>query len=330
MLLEPSSNRFTDVAQTAVEQNKLKSSFLAHMSHELRTPVSGILGMCDFLLESDLSTSQKEYADCVSLSARNLLLIVNDILDLSKVETGRMEVENVEFRPSKVVDDLDRVWRLTCEKKDLRFVCSTSLPKSLKVVGDPHRIIQVLTNLLSNSSKFTQQGSITMSSVIEREDGDELMIKFSVVDTGHGIKKKVMDELFKPFSQGDSSTARLYGGTGLGLAISRNVSLRSFYHSLSSNFVVNALMQLANLMGGQVSLQSEPEKGTEATFIVKVRRAPAASLTSEKENEKTETASLQPSVVHLDSPELRRGKRILIVEDNVSPLSVVISRPFSP
>lgn len=224
--LEKDNARLVTQEQAAVEQSEMKSQFLAHMSHELRTPVSGILGMCEFLLSSDLNLEQREYSDCILLSSKLLLNIVNDILDLSKVETGRMETESVLFHPSKVVSDLEKVWTRTVgsDKKDLHFRCSSTIPGSLRVHGDPHRITQVLTNLLSNSSKFTQSGEISLAAEVGKQEEDFVTLKFLVVDTGLGIKAEVLRDLFKPFRQGDSSTARLFGGTGLGLAISKNVS----------------------------------------------------------------------------------------------------------
>jgi len=181
------------------------------------------------LLQDDptLSHEQKEYLNSISLSAKALLAIVNDILDFSKIESGRLDIEEVPFNLVETVGQLCKLLGIFAQQKSIDFVYENDMDDQLEVLGDPGRIRQVLSNLLTNSLKFTSQGMVKLSvssNVVKSPvDGDALEVTFIIEDTGIGIEKNVLDNLFKPFRQGDSSTARLYGGTGLGLTISRNV-----------------------------------------------------------------------------------------------------------
>lgn len=187
--------------------------------------------MVDLLSEDEtLTTSQREYVSSIQLSGRALLTIVNDILDFSKIESGRLDIEEVPFNLFSTLQELYKLLRVFANQKDLEFIYENDIEESLEVLGDPGRIRQVLSNLLTNALKFTENGSVKISAKGERipqPDGiedDRIIATFVIKDTGIGISKTTLDKLFKPFSQGDSSTARLYGGTGLGLTISRNVS----------------------------------------------------------------------------------------------------------
>jgi len=184
------------------------------------------------LLDDDtsLSDESQEYVNSISLSAKALLTIVNDILDFSKIESGRLDVEEVPFNLSNTVGELCKLLRMFAQQKGLDFVYENSMDESLEVLGDPGRIRQVLSNLLTNALKFTTEGMVKISVTSKKLDeyvvGDEtLAVTFVIEDTGIGIEKHVLDNLFRPFRQGDSSTARLFGGTGLGLTISKQVSL---------------------------------------------------------------------------------------------------------
>ncbi|RDW73671.1 hypothetical protein BP5796_07113 [Coleophoma crateriformis] len=251
--LELQNARLTIQEQSAQEASKLKSQFLANMSHEMRTPTAGVIGMVELLGDDPtLTEEQREYVNSISLSAKALLTIVNDILDFSKIESGRLDIEEVPFNLSVVVGELCKILGVFANQKGLKFVYENTLGDRLneqEYMGDPGRIRQILSNLLTNALKFTQNGSVTLSISSTESDG-VLDLKFVVRDTGIGIDKTTLDKLFRPFCQGDASTARLYGGTGLGLTISRN---------------------LASLMNGSIELTSIPTKGSTATFQVPLK-----------------------------------------------------------
>ena len=182
--------------------------------------------------DPNLTLEQQEYVSSIQLSAKALLAIVNDILDFSKIESGRLDIEEVPFNLSSIVGELVKLLSMFASQKGLKFSYESTLGENLEVLGDPGRTRQILSNLLTNALKFTKQGSVKLSVTSTPMNpqmiGDEaLEIEFVIEDTGIGIEKHVLDKLFKPFSQGDSSTARLYGGTGLGLTISKNVSTPS-------------------------------------------------------------------------------------------------------
>jgi signal transduction histidine kinase len=187
------------------------------------------------LLSDDqtLTPEQRDYVNSVQLSAKALLTIVNDILDFSKIESGRLDIEEVPFNISSLVDELVKLLSMFTNQKGLKFNYENTLDTRLEVLGDPGRTRQVLSNLLTNSLKFTKEGTVKLSVSATSKDSpqvgvDVLEVQFMIEDTGIGIEKHVLDKLFRPFSQGDSSTARLYGGTGLGLTISKNVSCHCF------------------------------------------------------------------------------------------------------
>ncbi|EDN92038.1 hypothetical protein SS1G_07900 [Sclerotinia sclerotiorum 1980 UF-70] len=245
--LEIDNTRLMLEEQAAKDSSKMKSQFLAN----------GIIGMVDLLSEdTTLTSSQREYVSSIQLSGRALLTIVNDILDFSKIESGRLDIEEVPFNLCSIVGELCKLLSIFANKKNLGFTYENEVDEDLEVLGDPGRIRQVLSNLLTNSLKFTENGSVKMSvkgKRIPQSDSignDRVEISFVITDTGIGISKTTLKKLFKPFSQGDSSTARLYGGTGLGLTISRN---------------------LASLMSGTIALKSEEGVGSIATFTIPLK-----------------------------------------------------------
>ncbi|KAK0731485.1 hypothetical protein B0H67DRAFT_639877 [Lasiosphaeris hirsuta] len=233
----------------AKEASRLKSQFLANMSHEIRTPITGVIGMAELLLDVGLEEEQREITENIYRSGNALLTVINDILDFSKVESGRLDIEEVQFSLSVVVRDVGKMLSFAAERKELDFQSDIApdIENNLVVMGDPGRVRQIITNLLTNSIKFTNQGFVKFSVKKETETADIIEIKFVIEDTGIGIEDNVRARLFQPFSQGDPSTARRFGGTGLGLTICKN---------------------LLDLMKGRMEMKSTIGTGTTATFWI--------------------------------------------------------------
>lgn len=253
------NSRLMAQSVAAKEASKMKSQFLANMSHEIRTPIAGVIGMSELLLDDESGELTKEQRDCaenIQRSANGLLTVINDILDFSKVESGRLDIEEVQFDLSVVIRDVNKMLSFAAERKGLKYIDDIEQLQSWKVMGDPGRLRQVLTNLLTNSIKFTTDGSVTMRMKAEKETDDFVEVHFTVEDTGIGIEEEVRRKLFKPFSQADSSTARRFGGTGLGLTISKN---------------------LVELMHGEIFLESKLGVGTKASFWIPFHKAPYQS-----------------------------------------------------
>ncbi len=234
----------------AQASSQAKSEFLANMSHEIRTPMNCVIGISDLLMEMDPTDNQRQYLDMISQSGSALLALINDILDLSKIEAGQLALDPLEMNLRGLIEEVSGLVAFNTQPKGVEMVSRIAPGAPDKVVCDPNRLRQVLTNLLNNAAKFTAAGHIYLNVEPTGENGDEIDLKFEITDTGIGIEKEKLEAIFEKFTQADASTTRRFGGTGLGLPISQH---------------------LVNLMGGKISADSTPGTGTTFAFTLPLK-----------------------------------------------------------
>jgi len=281
---EKTKNQLIEANVKAQQANVAKSQFIANMSHEIRTPMNAIIGMTRLALESDENDKQRNYIQKANISANNLLGIINDILDYSKIEAGKLELESTDFSLAHVIDETFNIVKLKAEENAIQLTADVQHEVPNNLIGDPLRLKQVLINLINNAIKFSKSGDLVTLEVRPREFSDNFTIlHFIITDNGIGMNIEQQKKLFQSFTQADGSTSRKYGGTGLGLTISK---------------------QLTELMGGEIWVDSQKDQGSKFHFTAKFQLSDdSADAISDHEDSKAALRVL-------------KGASILLVEDN--------------
>ena len=263
----------------AISANNAKNKFLANLSHEIRTPMNGIIGMNNLLLESSLSQSQKHYAQTIKSCSSSLLVILNDILDFSNIEAGKLDMENMNFDIRSVIEDMTDIMAVKAHEKNIEFACFINHDVPVLLKGDPNRLRQILINITDNAIKYTELGEVSIVVGLKEESETSAVLYFKIVDTGEGISEDKQNLIKNSFSQDNFSFNKEYGGLGLGLSISK---------------------QLVHMFGGEIGLDSKKGKGSKFWF----------NAVFEKQTEKKS--------ISVDIPKNVERKKILIVDDNVT------------
>lgn len=280
--------------EEAEQKAEIKAKFLSTMSHEIRTPMNAVIGLSNILLQENPRADQKEDLETLKFSADLLLSLINDILDYSKIDAGKIEIEKIPFDLKALVNNIRKTLVQNAKVKGLDLQLSYDSKLPINVVGDPVRLSQILTNLIGNAIKFTSKGSVHIELDLIKKSYQATSIQIGVRDTGIGIPKEKFDTIFQSFSQADTTTTRKYGGTGLGLSITR---------------------KLLELQDSKIQLESEVNKGSRFFFDLDFDIAPSIKT---QNNKAVETAA--PTIEHFD------GARVLLVEDNK--INIIVAQKF--
>ncbi|MDR3531743.1 MAG: ATP-binding protein [Rhodopila sp.] len=323
-MLEDLRRRAAETRQAlrlAETSNAAKSQFLANISHEIRTPLNGVVGMIELMQLTDMSPSQRRYVETAAQSSQSLLRLIDDILDLSRIEVGRLELELAPFHLPSLIHDVRVLFADQARAKGLTLWTSVPDTLNLMLVGDKHRLLQILTILVSNALKFSSEGTITLRGAVEHQIGNALRIRFEVSDPGIGIPANKQDMIFDAFTQADSSTTRRYGGTGLGLSIARQL-----VRMMGGDIGVGSVVGVGSTFWFTVLLESQPEAAAAPAATKPAACAPPAAPSPVE-------APAAPSFVSPASRDFRaaleRGGRsavsILLVEDNPANMRVTLA-----